>query len=105
MHEAAALEATTEKHPVTPGPIVPAYELLGEMLLALNQPQEALAAFEASQQIEPNRFRGFYGAARAAESMGDLEKARSYYEQVVPLAESASGDRAEVAAAIAFLTQ
>ena len=105
MHEAAALEATTEKHPVTPGPIVPAYELLGEMLLEFNQPQEALAAFEKSHQIEPNRFRGFYGAARAAELIGDREKARSYYEQVVSLAETASGGRAEVAAAIAFLAQ
>ena len=57
MREAAELEAATEKAPVTPGPIAPARELLGEMLLALEQPAEALAEFEASLLNEPNRFR------------------------------------------------
>ena len=55
MQEAVELEAATEKHPVTPGPISPAHELMGEMLLALEQPAEALAEFEASLASEPNR--------------------------------------------------
>jgi tetratricopeptide (TPR) repeat protein len=105
MHRAAELEAATEKHPVTPGPIVPAQELFGDMLLALDKPDEALAEYEASHQVEPNRFRGLYGAARAAELAGDLEKAQSYYEQLAVLAATADGDRAELVAARAFLVQ
>ena len=62
MRAVAALEDTTEKAPVSPGPIVPARELLGDMLLLQNQPREALVAYAASEQVEPNRFRGLYGA-------------------------------------------
>jgi tetratricopeptide (TPR) repeat protein len=105
MREAVALEAATEKHPVTPGPFVPAHELLGELLLQLDQPAEALAEFEASHLIEPNRFRGLYGAARAAELAGEMEKARTFYEQLVALGADADGKRAELAAAKAFLAQ
>ncbi|MCC6457161.1 MAG: DUF3455 domain-containing protein [Caldilineaceae bacterium] len=104
MREAVTLEDATEKHPVTPGPFVPAHELLGEMLLILEQPAEALVEFEASHQLEPNRFRGWYGAARAAESAGDLEKARAYYAAVVELGANADSERAELAAAQTFLT-
>lgn len=105
MREAVALTDATEKHPVTPGLVVPAHELLGEMLLQLEQPVEALAEYEASHQLEPNRFRGLYGAARAAELAGDKEKARTYYEQLVQLAEQADGERPELATARAFLAQ
>lgn len=105
MRQAAALEDATEKHPVTPGPIVPAHELLGEMLLELGQPQAALEEFEISQRIEPNRFRGLYGAARAAELSGDAEKARSYYEQLVALSAQADSERPETADAKTFLAQ
>jgi hypothetical protein len=58
-----------------PGRILPAGELLGDMLMEANQHLVALKEYEASQQREPNRFRGFYGAARAAEGAGDREKA------------------------------
>ncbi len=105
MRTAVELEAATEKHPVTPGPLVPAHELLGEMLLELEQPALALAEFEASHVIEPNRFRGLYGAAHAAELAGELEKAHGYYEQLVALAATADSERAELAAAQAFLAQ
>jgi tetratricopeptide (TPR) repeat protein len=105
MRNAVELEAATEKHPVTPGPLVPAHELLGEMLIELDQPEEALTEFEASQVIEPNRFRGLYGAAHAAELAGDAEKASTYYEELVALGETSDGERAELAAAEAFLTQ
>lgn len=105
MREAAVLEDATEKHPVTPGPFVPAHELLGEMLLILEQPAEALAEFELSQKLEPNRFRGWYGAARAAEAAGEAEKARVYYEALAALSANAEGERAEVIMAQAFLAQ
>ncbi len=75
MRAAADLEDTNEKHIVTPGRIVPARELLGDMLLEMKQPALALKEYEASHLREPNRFRGFYGAARAAEAAGEREKA------------------------------
>lgn len=103
MRNAAELEATTEKHPVTPGWLVPANELLGEMLLELDNPAEALAAFETSLQDDPNRFRGVYGAAHAAELAGDIVKAKSYYTELVKLV-GADSARPEVMAAQAFLT-
>jgi tetratricopeptide (TPR) repeat protein len=105
MREAVALEAATEKHPVTPGPIAPAHELLGEMLLTLEQPAEALAEFETSLETEPNRFRSIYGAARAAELAGEMETARSHYEELIALGAQADGERAELAEAEAFLAQ
>jgi tetratricopeptide (TPR) repeat protein len=93
MRAAADRENATEKATVTPGPIIPARELLGEMLLAVNEPQPALQAFEASMQIEPNRFWGLYGAARAAELAGDRDKARTYYTQLLALAKHADSER------------
>ena len=91
MGAAADLEDKNEKHIVTPGRIVPARELLGDMLIELKQPAQALKEFEASQAREPNRFRGYYGAARAAEQSGDAAKARTYYARLMELA--ARGDR------------
>jgi tetratricopeptide (TPR) repeat protein len=85
MRSAADLEDATEKHPVTPGPIVPARELLGDLLLELKQPEQALREFEASLSASPNRFHGLFGAARAAQETGDAEKARGYYAHVVSL--------------------
>lgn len=103
MRAAADLEDATEKHPVTPGPIVPARELLGEMLLEVQRPADALKEFEASQRHEPNRFRGLYGAARAADLSGDRQKARAFYEKLVAVCEHADTERAEVGEAKAFL--
>jgi hypothetical protein len=103
MRAAADLEDATDKHPVTPGPIVPARELLGEMLLESNQPAPALKEFEASMRVEPNRFRGLYGAARAAELSGDREKARGYYGSLLTLCEKADTERPELRQAKAAL--
>jgi tetratricopeptide (TPR) repeat protein len=75
---------------VTPGPIKPARELLGEMLLELQKPADALAAFEATLTKEPNRFRAVYGAARAAEAAGDRETARKYYARLLAIADHPS---------------
>jgi tetratricopeptide (TPR) repeat protein len=105
MRGAADLEDSMEKHIVTPSPVVPARELLADMLLEVGQPAEALKAFESSAQREPNRFRGIYGAARAAELSGDREKARTYYAKLVALAEKGDGARPELRQAKAYLAQ
>ena len=103
MRAAADLEDKNDKHPVTPGRIVPARELLGEMLLELKQPALALKEFEASQVREPNRFRGYYGAARAAEAAGDRQKAADHYAKLVALTKNADSARPELARAKAYL--
>ena len=73
MRAAAEAEEASDKHPVTPGNVAPSRELLGEMLLELNPPAQAFAEFERSLKRDPNRFRGIYGAARAAERSGKPE--------------------------------
>jgi predicted Zn-dependent protease len=75
------------------------------MLLAANQPAEALKAFEASAQREPNRLRGVYGAAQAAVLAGDREKARSYYAKLVALTQNGDGARRELQQAKEYLAQ
>jgi hypothetical protein len=75
------------------------------MLLAMTEPQQALQAFKASMQIEPHRFWGLYGAARAAELAGDRAKARTFYTQLLALAERTDSERPELAATRAFLAQ
>jgi len=105
MRAAAELEDSMAKHIVTPGPVVPARELLGEMLLEAGQPGEALAAFESSAQREPNRLRGMYGAGRAAVLVGDRAKAKMYYGTLVALAGKADIARPEFQQAKAYLTQ
>ncbi|MGZ9030703.1 MAG: hypothetical protein ACXW2G_04975 [Burkholderiaceae bacterium] len=99
MRSAADMEDRNEKHIVTPGRVLPARELLGEMLLELKQPQAALKEFEASQIREPNRFRNYLGSAKAAEMAGDKTKAASYYEKLVALGKDADTNRPELAAA------
>lgn len=103
MRSAVDLEGSTEKHPVTPGPILPARELLGELLLELREPQQALKEFEASLLVSPNRFNGLYDAARAAELAGDRAKAASYYAKLTTLGEHSDGTRPALQAARAFL--
>jgi len=103
MRSAADLEDGTEKHPVTPGAILPARELLGEMLLELKQPAQAVREFETSMGREPNRYNGTYGAARAAELSGDLSKAKTYYAKLVTLCDKADTQRPELQQARTFL--
>jgi hypothetical protein len=105
MRAAADLEDSTEKHPVTPAPVVPARELLGEMLLELNQPAQALVEFEASATREPNRFNGIFGAARAAELSGDRSKAKALYAKLVAMCDRADADRPELRQAKAALAK
>jgi tetratricopeptide (TPR) repeat protein len=91
------------KHPVSPGAIMPVRELLGDLYLELNRPADALAAFEQSLQLNPARYRGTAGAARAAELAGKTELARAYYRKLLELAKNGDGQRPEVAQAQAFL--
>ena len=85
MRAAAVREDATEKNAVTPGPIAPARELLGDMLLDLKDPAQALTEFQATLKKEPNRFRSVYGAARAAAIAGDRTTARTYYTQLLTI--------------------
>lgn len=91
LQAAAELEDGTEKSAVTPGPIAPARELLGEMLLAANQPAPALEQFEATLKKEPGRFRALYGAGKAAQLAGRPEVSRKYFGELVKVCED--GDR------------
>ena len=90
MRQAADIEDKNEKNIVTPGRLLPARELLGDMLLELKRPAEALKEYEASQQREPNRYRGLYGAGQAAAQSGNRDKARHYFSKLIELA--GSGD-------------
>jgi tetratricopeptide (TPR) repeat protein len=100
MRDAADREDRTEKPAVSPGPLVPARELLGEMLLELKQPKEALAAFQKTMGKEPNRFRAIAGAVRAASETGDSAAARQYADQLLAICKDADAPgRVELQAA------
>jgi tetratricopeptide (TPR) repeat protein len=103
MRAAADLEDRTEKHPVTPGAILPAREMLGELFLELNQPAQALPEFEAVLRAAPGRFNAAYGAGRAAELSGNSAVARAHYGELVQLCEKSDAERLELQNARAFL--
>ena len=83
MKSAAELEDGTEKSAVTPGPLAPARELLGEMLLEMNEPAQALEQFEATLKKEPGRFRALYGAAHAAQLSGNRDTSEKYFRELL----------------------
>jgi len=83
IRAAAEIEATVEKHPVTPGALLPSYEALGDLLRELGRPKEALEAYEASQKIWPRRYNTLLGAARAAGEAGDAPAARAHYSALL----------------------
>ena len=89
MRGAADMEDRNEKHIVTPGRVAPARELLGEMLLELKRPADALKEFEATLTKEPNRFRAVYGAAKSASLAGNAAAAKKYYTQLLKICERA----------------
>jgi hypothetical protein len=105
LRSAAELESSTDKHPVTPAAVVPARELLGDVLLEMNRPAEALKEYELTLVAEPNRFRSLYGAGRAAERSGDVARARTFYTSVVDLCAGADTERPELREAKAFLAK
>ena len=83
MKSAAELEDGTEKSAVTPGPLAPARELLGDMLLEMKEPALALEQFEATLKKEPGRFRSLYGAAHAARLSGSREASQKYFRELL----------------------
>jgi tetratricopeptide (TPR) repeat protein len=102
MRQATDMEDKREKNIVTPGRLLPARELLGDMLMELKRPAEALKEYEASQQREPNRYRGLYGSGQAAAQSGNRDKARHYFSKLIELA--GSGDlRADMEKARRYL--
>jgi tetratricopeptide (TPR) repeat protein len=101
MRSAAALERTVEKHPVTPGALLPPNEALGDLLMDLDRPTEALAAYRASDEIWPGRYNTLLGAARAAHAAGDEVAAREYYGELLDIASDSR--RAGVSEARRFL--
>ncbi|MBS1786883.1 MAG: hypothetical protein JST85_04140 [Acidobacteria bacterium] len=103
MRAAADLDDAADKHPVTPGNILPAREQLGELLLELKHPAEALQAFEISLRNAPNRFNGLYGAARAAKLSEDQKKAKTFFAKLLALCRQADTIRPEIEEAKAFL--
>lgn len=103
MTEAVNLEEDTQKHPVTPGEVLPARELLADLLLGMNRPDDALASYEIDLKGHPNRFNGLYGAAIAAKNMEDQEEALRYFELLLTLTEGSNSDRPEIEEAREFV--
>ncbi len=91
LREAVELEGSTPKHAVTPGPTLPAAEQLGDLLLELNQPAEALAAYRRSLALYPRRFNSLLGAARAARAAKDKAAALGFYKELLEV--GARGER------------
>lgn len=102
MRAAAELDDATEKHPVTPGAILPAREQLGALLLEIGRPADALAEYESSLKRAPRRLAGVFGAARSARLAGDPAKASRYYAELVELTKDGDAARAEIKEAREF---
>jgi hypothetical protein len=83
MQSAAEMEDATEKSAVTPGPLAPAREMLGEIYLKLGEPEKALHEFELTLTKEPERFRSLYGAARSAQLAGHRDRSESYFQELL----------------------
>jgi hypothetical protein len=100
---AAALEASMDKHPATPGAVLPARELRADLLLEINQPAEALGEYEQTLRTDPNRFRSILGVARAARLTGDSGKSKAAYQQLIVLCDKSDTARPELVEARNFL--
>lgn len=105
MQEAADLEDAVDKHPITPSEVLPARELLGDMLLALDRPVEAIDAYQAALEISPNRFNSLYGAGRAAEQTGQHDLAKNFYAKLVEISDQAEMGREHLTRAKNFLAE
>jgi tetratricopeptide (TPR) repeat protein len=103
MRQAADLEDKSGKHVAMENRLSPMRELLGELLLAADEPAAALTEFEASLLNNPNRYRSFAGAAKAAERLGSRDQAKTYYRKLVTLAGNADTERPDLVTARQFL--
>ncbi len=97
MTASANLEESMDKHAVTPGAVVPAREMLGQLLLEQEHPQEALVAFQAVLEVAPKRFNALYGAATAAAAAGKAQDADRYFKELIEV--SVGSERLELARA------
>jgi hypothetical protein len=104
VRAAADLDATMDKHPATPSSVLPARELLADVLLELNQPAAALVEYRAMLSTDPNRFRSLLGEARAAKQTGDSATAHDAYRKLVALSKPVGPARPELAEAKSYLT-
>ncbi len=105
LRAAAELEDSTDKHPVTPGAILPAREMLGDLLIELKQPERALKEYEAVLQTAPNRFNSLYGAGHAAELAGNRQRGMTYYKKLTTTCGHANDQRPELQRAKAYLAK
>ena len=103
MKLAANMEDSTNKHPVTPGEVLPARELLGDMLLQMKKNEEALNAYETVLTKSPNRFNSLYNAGVASIKLGDKQKTAFYFKQLLTIADPINSDRPELTEARSFL--
>ena len=103
MKLASNLESETSKAAVTPGEIIPADELLADLYLALNRPEDALKAYKLNLKGHPSRFNGIYGAAKAAQQLNDTKLTAYYFEKLIKLSENINSSRPEIAEAKEFL--
>jgi hypothetical protein len=103
MATAADMEDGTEKHPVTPGEIIPARELLGDMLLEMNKPMLALVAYKSVLETHPNRFNGLYSAGLAAQKCGNKEEAKLYFQKLLNSIGTSNSKRSELQMVRSFL--
>lgn len=104
IQSAAELEEAAEKHPVTPGALLPPNEALGDLLMELDRPDEALSAYEESDAIWPERYNTLLGAARAARQAGENISARQYYERLLA-ATNGDADRSGILEARGFIAE
>ena len=104
VRSAADLDATMDKHPATPSPVLPARELLADLLLQLNQPAAALVEYRAVLSTDPNRFRSLLGEARAAKQTSDFATAHDAYRKLLALSKPVGQVRPELAEARSYLT-
>jgi len=103
MQDAAIREDQTTKHPVTPCEVLPARELLADLLLAIDRPEQALMAYQMDLNTHPNRLNGLYGAAVSALKLNDTEAAKNYYQKLADLAGGEVSERSEIAEASDYL--
>ena len=103
MQQAAALEASTDKHAVTPGEVLPAAELYGDMLLAAGRHEQALAAYRSALQRAPLRLNSLYGAGKAAVGVGDDVMAKAYFVELLSITSGAEEPRSRIREIRAFM--
>ena len=105
MRTAADNEDRSLKHVAMENRLYPMRELLGDLLLEMGQAKAALTEYETALKAAPNRYRVFWGVARAADAAGDRAKAVEYYGKLVALSKNADTERPETRDAKAFLAR